>query len=148
MFYGADRLHVVQVADHGTNSLKAKEALHALNRNRENLNSMVSYCDEQYECRRRLQLRYFGENFDAEKCGGTCDNCKAGRTGKGVKTDVTGYASAFASIVAEFGDDNKPLTTLTKIFRGSMEKVISILALKHLVERSFRQFSVLSNTLT
>jgi len=31
----------------------------------------VSYCDNHYECRRKLQLAYFGENdFDAKLCNG------------------------------------------------------------------------------
>jgi len=33
----------------------------------------VSYCDDHYECRRKLQLEYFGENdFDAKLCNGIC----------------------------------------------------------------------------
>jgi len=101
---------------------RSQQAQKNLERTRENLNSMVSYCDNSYECRRRLQLLYFGEDFKASLCNNTCDNCQTKRTGTGEKTDVTGYAKAFVSIVVDFGDQAKSLTTLAKIFRGSMEK--------------------------
>jgi ATP-dependent DNA helicase RecQ len=40
---------------------------------REQLRQIVHYAEASV-CRRRELLRYFGENFEAEKCGG-CDNC-------------------------------------------------------------------------
>ena len=58
----------------------------SLNDSGQNLNfhemqSMISYCEELYVCRRKLQLNYFGEDFDCDKCNKTCDNCKVGRVG-------------------------------------------------------------------
>ena len=46
----------------------------------DNLHSMVRYCENKSDCRRVLQLQYFGEVFDTSKCGEMkltkCDNCK------------------------------------------------------------------------
>ena len=35
----------------------------------------VSYCENDVDCRRLLQLVHFGEKFDSGRCGKTCDNC-------------------------------------------------------------------------
>ena len=35
----------------------------------------VSYCENDVDCRRLLQLLHFGENFDSVHCKKTCDNC-------------------------------------------------------------------------
>ena len=43
------------------------------------LDDMVKYCKNTTECRRRLQLQFFGEEFDRKKCnsgGCICDNCR------------------------------------------------------------------------
>eukprot|EP00960_Hanusia_phi_P062088 765035-Hanusia_phi.AAC.16 len=88
---------------------------------RNNLNKMVEYCETQFTCRRQLQLHYFGENFGPDKCGKTCDNCWSGRSGNGEKRDVSDLARAFVEIVRVVGGD-KPISALTKIFRGSAEK--------------------------
>lgn len=48
--------------------------------NMENLSRMASYCENKMECRRVLQLNYFGEIFKREKClqnkDSMCDNCR------------------------------------------------------------------------
>lgn len=35
----------------------------------------VSYCENEVDCRRFLQLVHFGEKFDSTNCKNTCDNC-------------------------------------------------------------------------
>ena len=44
-----------------------------------NLDQMVKYCEEMSECRRVMQLQYFGEVYDRSQCGAMrgmdCDNC-------------------------------------------------------------------------
>ncbi len=42
---------------------------------RQLLHEIVSYA-ETSTCRRKFILHYFGEEFDSEKCGGMCDNCR------------------------------------------------------------------------
>jgi len=40
---------------------------------------MSAFCDNKVDCRRSLQLKYFGENFSREEClkdkKTACDNC-------------------------------------------------------------------------
>ena len=43
--------------------------------NKRKLNQVVSYCENQVDCRRVIQLMYFNEEFDKASCHGTCDNC-------------------------------------------------------------------------
>ena len=47
----------------------------------ENLSRMVSFCENKTDCRRALQLSYFGENFDRQICKDcprtVCDNCNS-----------------------------------------------------------------------
>ena len=37
---------------------------------------MLEFCEEKYECRRKLVLNYLGEQFDPANCNKMCDNCK------------------------------------------------------------------------
>lgn len=50
---------------------RKKENLHALY-------SILEYCEETYLCRRKMQLQFLGEGFDARNCGKMCDNCRQG----------------------------------------------------------------------
>jgi bloom syndrome protein len=46
---------------------------------KDNLFRMSAFCDNKVDCRRALQLKYFGENFSREQClkdrRTACDNC-------------------------------------------------------------------------
>ncbi|CAG5074141.1 Similar to Blm: Bloom syndrome protein homolog (Drosophila melanogaster) [Cotesia congregata] len=52
----------------------------AMQNHLDNLVKMISFCENKTDCRRVLQLRYFGEIFDRKFCIGnpatTCDNCR------------------------------------------------------------------------
>lgn len=52
----------------------------AINTHLSNLRSMVAYCENQTDCRREIQLNYFGELFDRSTCMANsetaCDNCR------------------------------------------------------------------------
>jgi bloom syndrome protein len=45
----------------------------------DNLWRMVAFCENKTDCRRSLQLGYFGEHFDSQTCKSNtksvCDNC-------------------------------------------------------------------------
>lgn len=47
----------------------------------DNLWRMVAFCENKTDCRRGLQLSYFGEHFDRKVCRAnartTCDNCES-----------------------------------------------------------------------
>lgn len=46
----------------------------------QNLFRIVSYCENKADCRRTLQLNYFGETFNNDQCiankDTACDNCR------------------------------------------------------------------------
>jgi len=63
-----------------------------LERQLDNLNSMVAYCENPFDCRRQCLLAYLGElDFDPAHCRKTCDNCQA-RTGACRMEDFTELA--------------------------------------------------------
>src|SRR6185312_12005660 len=41
-----------------------------------NLEQMVSYCENKSICRRVQVLEYFGENISPHQCNNNCDNCR------------------------------------------------------------------------
>lgn len=47
----------------------------------DNLYKMVAFCENTTDCRRTLQLNYFGEIFNRDQCiankVATCDNCRS-----------------------------------------------------------------------
>jgi RecQ family ATP-dependent DNA helicase len=74
------------------------------------LQSMIGYCEDIYTCRRKQQLNYFGEQFDANDCQKTCDNCISMRTG--YERDV----SLIALSITELLNNNRTgINTLIQI---------------------------------
>ncbi|RYO74838.1 hypothetical protein DL764_010721 [Monosporascus ibericus] len=82
------------------------------------LNAVTAFCDNQSDCRRVEILRYFGESFDRKDCLGTCDNCKAGGTFE--TKDFSEYAIAVLETIR-----SRSLLTLTQctdILMGKKKK--------------------------
>lgn len=103
---------------------KAKEIHH------ENLKAMVRYCENKTDCRRTIQLQYFGETFDSLNCRNSdtvCDNCKSGDHRK---EDVTDFAKKVAEAVerlnmrARYDQKNFTVNHLVDIMRGSKNKKV------------------------
>lgn len=90
----------------------------------ENLNTMVSYCENQVDCRRKLQLQYLGEDFDVALCRGTCDNCKNARPH--VKKDVTESAKDMIDLLKEVSRSSTQITSnqLVQVFRGKKNQTM------------------------
>ena len=109
----------------------------SVNQSMDNLNSCVSYCMDDLQCRRVLLLKYFGEDFPATQCSNTCDTCaQAGRT------ELTDYSQDAILIVkllrcilaepssqssGRYGKGSGPtvpptLCQLTKVYSGSKDK--------------------------
>ena len=96
-----------------------------LENNLESLSGMVSYCENEVECRRVLLLRHFGENFDPGLCRGTCDNCKRNAAGglcferKDVTHDVKNIMSIVTGMEGLRHHRHCTRTHIVDVFRGS-----------------------------
>lgn len=89
------------------------------------LYTCLRYCENEFLCRRTLQLEFFGETFDRSKCKETCDNCRAGREAEG--RDLTEEALAMLQLLTEMTQQRGTrggvtLLQLTELFRGSKSK--------------------------
>lgn len=91
------------------------------------LYTCLRYCEDDFQCRRTMQLEFFGEDFDRSKCGKTCDNCKAGREIE--KRDLTDVARQIllllSDVAAQRNGRGVTMTQLTELFRGSANKSIT-----------------------
>jgi len=88
-------------------------------RQREELKYVVQYCENRSDCRRKLVLSHFGEQFSKEKCQGTCDNC--GKPGA-VSRDWTKEAGEVLELVREAGRIS--FMQAVDAYRGSGNKKI------------------------
>lgn len=90
----------------------------------DNLFKMVSFCENKTDCRRTLQLNYFGEIFNREQCmankSTACDNCRCKE--EFTMLDVTDSAQQIMKAVREINQRRGcklTLVLLTDIFKGS-----------------------------
>ena len=114
MFYTyRDKAKLERLIESGDGKADVKIAQKAL------LQSVVSYCENKSDCRRKQVLAYFGESFDAAKCNGTCDNCRSGS--KFHVLDVTRLAAIAVKLVQNLTDFGQQVTLLycIDVFRGS-----------------------------
>ncbi|XP_033326889.2 Bloom syndrome helicase isoform X1 [Megalopta genalis] len=95
----------------------------------DNLFKMVSFCENRTDCRRALQLNYFGEIFDRQQClvnkATSCDNCRNKDDFR--MLDATDQAKHIMKGVREINqmrNCNLTMVFLTDIFKGSDLKKI------------------------
>lgn len=93
----------------------------------ENLNQMVSFCENSIDCRRYLQLLHLGENFDRKICiknkATVCDNCENINNLKMV--NVTKEAQELCQLVQDLSrNKNVTLLHVVEIYKGSKLKKI------------------------
>lgn len=88
------------------------------------LYTCLRYCENEFRCRRTMQLEFFGENFDKVKCKKTCDNCKSGREAE--QRDLTNEALQILELLQDMTKQRNgrgiTLVQLTQLFRGSKSK--------------------------
>ncbi|KAL5562840.1 hypothetical protein UlMin_032587 [Ulmus minor] len=89
--------------------------------NTENLLRMVSYCENDVDCRRFLQLAHFGENFDSSACKKTCDNCS--RIKSSIEKDVTETAKQLVELVRLSGQQFSS-SHILEVYRGSLSQMV------------------------
>uniref|UniRef100_A0A3Q0KL43 RecQ-like DNA helicase BLM n=1 Tax=Schistosoma mansoni TaxID=6183 RepID=A0A3Q0KL43_SCHMA len=86
---------------------------------------MVSYCENQIDCRRKQILSHFGEAFDSATCGTIvgclCDNCQLSDRRRLEHRDVTEDAIKIVRTVELFVRSRRNVTVnyLVDIFRGA-----------------------------
>ncbi|XP_071636084.1 uncharacterized protein Blm [Temnothorax longispinosus] len=95
----------------------------------DNLFKMVAFCENTTDCRRSLQLNYFGEIFDRQQCIANkitaCDNCRC--KDEITMLDVTEDAREIMKAVRDINNRKTcklTLVFLTDIFKGSDLKKI------------------------
>lgn len=92
-----------------------------LETNVENLLRMVSYCENDVDCRRLLQLIHFGEKFESTNCRKTCDNCC--KTQTCIEKDVTEVAKQLVELVKMTGQKFSSAHVL-EVYRGSLSQYV------------------------
>ncbi|KAF5198213.1 DNA helicase, ATP-dependent, partial [Thalictrum thalictroides] len=85
----------------------------------ENLLRMVSYCENDVDCRRLLQLVHFGEKFDPGKCSRTCDNCS--KSSQFAEKDVTETANQLVELIRSAGQQYSS-SHILEVYKGSMNQ--------------------------
>ncbi|KAF9685004.1 hypothetical protein SADUNF_Sadunf03G0009200 [Salix dunnii] len=103
----------------GRNNMKNSDRI--LEKNTENLLRMVSYSENDVDCRRLLQLLHFGEKFDSGNCGNTCDNCSKIKTL--VEKDVTESAKQLVELVKLTGQHFSS-SHILEVYRGSLSQFV------------------------
>ncbi|CAH8381924.1 unnamed protein product [Eruca vesicaria subsp. sativa] len=92
-----------------------------LESNTDNLLRMVSYCENEVDCRRFLQLVHLGENFDSTNCKNTCDNCSSSKTL--IEKDVTLTARQLVELVKLTGERFSS-AHIVELYRGSLNQTV------------------------
>lgn len=93
-----------------------------------NLDLIVNFCENLIDCRRALQLEYFGEHFTREQClvnrTSACDNCS--RTNLFKEIDSTAMAKTVISAVKDLCDGRSRNTVLqmVELLKGASTKRI------------------------
>ncbi|GJN18956.1 hypothetical protein PR202_gb06177 [Eleusine coracana subsp. coracana] len=83
----------------------------------------VSYCENDVDCRRLLQLIHFGEMFDPSLCAKTCDNCL--KELRWVERDVTDFSRQLVELVTMTRQSSSSCHIL-EVFRGSLSQNVCI----------------------
>lgn len=89
--------------------------------NTENIRRMVSYCENDVDCRRLLQLIHFGEKFNSSHCKRTCDNCSKNKSF--IEKDVTETAKQLVEVVKLTGQRFSS-SHIVEVYRGSLSQFV------------------------
>ncbi len=96
----------------------------AMRRKIDQLYTCLRYCENEFLCRRTMQLDFFGERFDRKNCGKTCDNCKAGRKSerRDLSDDARIILQLLASLINLKNGRGATLVQVSELYRGSKAK--------------------------
>ncbi len=90
------------------------------------MQEVVAYA-ETASCRRRFLLHYFGEEFDEEKCGKMCDNCKTPKERLNVQEEMVQALSAILEL-----KENYLMKTVVDFLLGNETKEMKDFRFIHL----------------
>ena len=90
-----------------------------------NLNRVVQFCVNKFDCRRTQVLQYFGEKFEKKDCNATCDNCRVSASVRHEDKDMTETAKSIVQLLRECNEDKITMIQLSDIYRGSKVKKVS-----------------------
>lgn len=105
----------------GYNRINMANPGRMLETNTENLLRMVSYCENDVDCRRLLQLVHFGEKFDSANCKNTCDNCL--KIKSFIEKDVTAIAMQLVELV-KLTRQQFSSSHVLEVYRGSLSQYV------------------------
>ncbi|GAV54602.1 hypothetical protein ZYGR_0AN00700 [Zygosaccharomyces rouxii] len=88
------------------------------------LQNVMMFCENGIDCRRKLVLSYFNEEFDAKDCHKNCDNCCNSFKVATEQRDVTEDAKKIVKLVSELQDSRVTLIYCQDIFKGSRSSKI------------------------
>lgn len=88
----------------------------------EKLHDVLNYCSNTIECRRKLVLQYFNENFNVALCRKTCDNCKASNIVD--HRDITENAKDIVSLIKKICTGDITSNYIIDVYRGSNQQKI------------------------
>ncbi|XP_071691559.1 ATP-dependent DNA helicase Q-like 4A isoform X2 [Rutidosis leptorrhynchoides] len=117
----SDYIRVKHMLSHGSVEQSSFVPGRLLETNTANLLRMVSYCENDVDCRRYLQLVHFGEKFDPVRCSKTCDNCLSTHTL--VDKDVTEIAKHLVELVKS-AEQKFSASHILEVYRGSMSQTV------------------------
>ena len=84
---------------------------------------VISYAEDEFECRRVLMLQYFGErDFQKRECRNTCDNCKRQAASGRVVTETDVTPIALAALDALGGRQKLTLNMLVDCLKGCAQQ--------------------------
>ncbi|EAY14393.1 ATP-dependent DNA helicase, RecQ family protein [Trichomonas vaginalis G3] len=95
------------------------------------LEHMAEYGLDKTTCRRVLLLSYFGEQFDPDNCGMTCDNCQKQNLNRAkIEYDLTAHMKNIANLVNDINKKRKssPYATtnyIIDVYVGSKAKKVT-----------------------
>jgi RecQ family ATP-dependent DNA helicase len=115
--YGDTRTHNFLI-EQGEGSWAQKQ------RQRDNLNTMMRFCDNRADCRRKLILSYFGETFSPSLCMRMCDNCIQNQHGRSMVKDISKEACTLIKMIKAIMPDHITVAQLIDIYRGSRARRI------------------------
>ncbi|CAI4048616.1 hypothetical protein SKDZ_13G3160 [Saccharomyces kudriavzevii ZP591] len=88
------------------------------------LQQVMAYCDNVTDCRRKLVLSYFNEDFDSKLCHKNCDNCRNSANMISEERDVTESAKKIVKLVENIQNERVTIIYCQDIFKGSRSSKI------------------------